>query len=123
LIFQKKEWNKYHELYKDTVNCVPTRNIEVCTTDRVLPEPYIEKTPFPTNVKEYSMITSVISKSTKKAIEPDEPIIVKPAVAIAKDLDSSSDSITGSKGRRRNLRSGRSRVESASHYILLRKYK
>jgi hypothetical protein len=32
------------------------------------------------------MITSVISKSTKKAIEPDEQITVKPPVAIVKDL-------------------------------------
>jgi hypothetical protein len=29
----KKEWNKYHAPYKDTVNCVPARNIEVCTID------------------------------------------------------------------------------------------
>jgi hypothetical protein len=77
---------KYHAPYKDTVNCVPTRNIEVCTVDRILPEPYIEKIPFPAKVKEHSMITSVISKSTKKAIEPDEQIIVKPAVARVKDL-------------------------------------
>jgi hypothetical protein len=51
-----------------------------------LPEPYIEKTPFPAKVKEHSMITSVISKSTKKAIEPDEQITVKPPVAIVKNL-------------------------------------
>jgi hypothetical protein len=29
----KKEWNKYHAPYKDTVNCVPAINIEVCTID------------------------------------------------------------------------------------------
>jgi hypothetical protein len=51
-----------------------------------LPEPYIEKIPFPGKVKENSMITNVFNKSTKKAIEPDEQIIVKPAVAIVKDL-------------------------------------
>jgi hypothetical protein len=82
----KKEWNKYHAPYKDIVNCVPARNIEVCTVDHVLPEPYIEKTLFPAKVKEHSMITNVINKSAKKAIEPDEQIIVKPAVAIVKDL-------------------------------------
>jgi hypothetical protein len=82
----KKEWNKYHAPYKDIVNCVPARNIEVCTADRVLPEPYIEKIPFLVKVKEHSMITNVISKSTKKAIEPDEQITVKPVVAIVKDL-------------------------------------
>jgi hypothetical protein len=82
----KKESNKYHAPYKDIVNCVPARNIEVCTVDRVLPETYIEKTHFPAKVKEHSMITSVINKSAKKAIEPDEQITVKPAVAIVKDL-------------------------------------
>jgi hypothetical protein len=82
----KKEWNKYHAPYKDTVNCVPARNIKVCTVDRILPEPYFEKTPFPTKVKEHSMLTSVINKSAKKALEPDEQIAVKPAVAIVKDL-------------------------------------
>jgi hypothetical protein len=44
------------------------------------------QTPFPAKVKEHSMITSVISKSAKKAIEPDEQITVKPLVAIVKDL-------------------------------------
>jgi hypothetical protein len=86
LIFPKKEWNKYHAPYKDTVNCVPTRNIEVCTIDCVFREPYIEKIPFPTKVKEHSMITNVINKSTKKAIEPDEQITVTPVVAIVKDI-------------------------------------
>jgi hypothetical protein len=82
----KKEWNKYHAPYKDTVNCVPARNIEVCIVDHILPEPYFEKTPFPAKVKEHSMLTSVINKSAKKALEPDEQITVKPAVAIVKDL-------------------------------------
>jgi hypothetical protein len=82
----KKEWNKYHAPYKDTVNCVPARNTKICTIGRVLPEPYIEKIPFPAKVKEHSMITNVINKSTKKAIEPDEQITVTPAVAIVMDL-------------------------------------
>jgi hypothetical protein len=86
LIFQKKEWNKYHAPYKDTVNCVPARNIEVYTVDRVFPKLYIEKIPFPAKLKEHSMITNVINKSTKKSIEPDEQITVTPAVAIVKDL-------------------------------------
>jgi hypothetical protein len=33
------------------------------------------------------MLTSVLNKSAKKALEPDEQITVKPAVAIVKDLD------------------------------------
>jgi hypothetical protein len=32
------------------------------------------------------MLTSVLNKSAKKALEPDEQITVKPAVAIVKDL-------------------------------------
>jgi hypothetical protein len=51
-----------------------------------LPEPYIEKIPFPAKVKEHSMITNVINKSIKKVIEPDEQITITPAVAIVKDL-------------------------------------
>ncbi|KAK1662839.1 hypothetical protein QYE76_050998 [Lolium multiflorum] len=47
---------------------------------------YIEKTPFPAKMKEYSVITSVVNKSAKKPIEPEEQIKVEPAVAIVKDL-------------------------------------
>jgi hypothetical protein len=82
----KKDWNNYHASYKDTISCVPDRITEVCTVDRILPEPYFEKTPFPGKVKEHSMLTSVLNKSAKKALEPDEQITVKPAVAIVKDL-------------------------------------
>jgi hypothetical protein len=51
-----------------------------------LPEPYFEKTPFPAKVKEHSMLISVLNKSAKKALEPDEQITVKPLAAIVKDL-------------------------------------
>src|SRR3954466_7323918 len=54
----KKKWNKYHVPYKDIVNHVPGRNTEFCTIDHILPEPYVEKIPFPAKVKEYSMIIS-----------------------------------------------------------------
>src|SRR4051812_33375387 len=47
----KKEWNKYHAPYKDIVNHAPSRNTEVCTVDRILPEPYIEKMHSPSKVK------------------------------------------------------------------------
>jgi hypothetical protein len=82
----KKDWNKYHEPYKYTVSCIPARTTEVCTVDCILPEPYFEKTPFPTKVKEHSTLISVLKKSAKKAIEPDEQIIIKSPVAIVKDL-------------------------------------
>ncbi|KAK1641921.1 hypothetical protein QYE76_059726 [Lolium multiflorum] len=43
---------------------------------------YIEKTPFPAKMKEYSVINSAVHKSEKKPIEPE----LEPAVAIIKDL-------------------------------------
>jgi hypothetical protein len=73
----KKDWNKYHAPYKDTVSYVSARPTEVCTLDRILPELYFEKTPFPAKVKEHSTLISVLKKSAKKAIEPDEQIAVK----------------------------------------------
>jgi hypothetical protein len=82
----KKDWSKYHAPYKYTTSCVPTRITEVCTVDRILPEPYFEKTPFPAKVKEHSMLTSVLNKSAKKALEPNEQITFKSPVAIVKDL-------------------------------------
>jgi hypothetical protein len=82
----KKDWNNYQAPYKDITSCVPTRITEVCTVDHVLPEPYIEKMPFPAKVKEHSMLTSVLNKSAKKALEPDEQIVVKSPVAIVKDI-------------------------------------
>jgi hypothetical protein len=73
----KKDWNKYHVPYKDTVSCIPTRTTEVCTVDCILPEPYLEKTPFPVKVKEHSTLISVLNKSARKAVEPDEQITIK----------------------------------------------
>jgi hypothetical protein len=51
----KKDWNKYHAPYKDTVSCVPARTIEVCTVDHILTKPYFKKAPFPAKVKEHSI--------------------------------------------------------------------
>jgi hypothetical protein len=82
----KKDWNKYHVPYKDTVSCIPARTTKVCTVDRILPEPYFEETPFPAKVKEHITLISVLKKSAKKAVEPDEQIIIKSHVAIVKDL-------------------------------------
>jgi hypothetical protein len=66
----KKDWNRYHEPYKDTVSCIPARTTEVCTIDCILPEPCFEKTPFPARVNEHSTLVSVLKKSAKKAVEP-----------------------------------------------------
>jgi hypothetical protein len=42
--------------------------------------------PFPAKVKEHSTLISVLKKSAKKAVEPDEQITIKSPVAIVKDL-------------------------------------
>ncbi|KAK1616570.1 hypothetical protein QYE76_022087 [Lolium multiflorum] len=82
----RKNFDKYHEPYKDKTDPPKGKCIEIKTVDHVLPEAYIEKTPFPAKMKEYSVITSVVNKIAKKPIEPEEQIKIEPAVAIVKDL-------------------------------------
>jgi hypothetical protein len=82
----KKDGNKYHTHYKDSISHIPATATEVCTVDSILPEPYFEKTHFPAEVKEHSTLVSVSNKSTKKVVEPDEQITIKSPVAILKDL-------------------------------------
>src|SRR4051812_44309738 len=79
------KWNKYHAPYKDVVSHVPVRSTQVCTTNHSLPEPHVEKMPFPTKVKEYSMIISANNKGTMKTVEPGKQLNVEPVVAIVKD--------------------------------------
>ncbi|KAK1697744.1 hypothetical protein QYE76_014441 [Lolium multiflorum] len=82
----KKNFDKYHEPYKDKIDSSINKCVVVETADHVIPEVYIEKTPFPAKMKEYSIINSAVHKSEKKPIEPEEQIKVEPAVAIVKDL-------------------------------------
>ncbi|KAK1612258.1 hypothetical protein QYE76_035931 [Lolium multiflorum] len=82
----KKNFDKYHEPYKDKIDSSINKCVVVETVDHVIPEAYIEKTPFPAKMKEYSVINSAVHKSEKKPIEPEEQIKVEPAVAIVKDL-------------------------------------
>src|SRR4051812_49100514 len=81
----KKKWNKYHAPYKDVVSHVLVRSTEVCTTNYIVPEPYVEKIPFPAKVKEYSMMISPDDKGTKKTVAPDEQLNIEHMVAIVKD--------------------------------------
>ncbi|KAK1661022.1 hypothetical protein QYE76_049181 [Lolium multiflorum] len=82
----KKNFDKYHEPYKDKVDSSVNKCVVVETVDNVIPEAYIEKTPFPAKMKEYSIISSAVNKSEKKPREPEEQIKIEPAVAIVKDL-------------------------------------
>ncbi|KAK1693057.1 hypothetical protein QYE76_009754 [Lolium multiflorum] len=82
----KKNFDKYHEPYKDKIDSSINKCVVVETVDHVIPEAYIEKTPFPAKMKEYSVINSAVNKSEKKPIEPEEQIKVEPDVAIVKDL-------------------------------------
>jgi hypothetical protein len=61
----KKDWNKYHAPYKDSISCIPAKTTKVCTVDHILPEPYLEKIPFPAKVKEHYTLVSLLNKSTK----------------------------------------------------------
>ncbi|KAK1616357.1 hypothetical protein QYE76_021874 [Lolium multiflorum] len=81
----KKNFDKYHEPYKDKIDSSVNKCV-VVETDNVIPEAYIEKTPFPAKMKEYSVISSAVNKSEKKPKEPEEQIKIEPAVAIVKDL-------------------------------------
>ncbi|KAK1643513.1 hypothetical protein QYE76_061318 [Lolium multiflorum] len=81
----KKNFDKYHEPYKDKVDSSVNKCV-VIETDNVIPEAYIEKTPFPAKMKEYSVISSAVNKSEKKPKEPEEQIKIELAVAIVKDL-------------------------------------
>jgi hypothetical protein len=82
----KKDWNKYHAPYKDSISHIPAIATEVCTVDRILPELYFKKMPFPAKVKENSTLVSVLNKSTKKAAKPNEQITIKSPIAIVKYL-------------------------------------
>ncbi|KAK1643352.1 hypothetical protein QYE76_061157 [Lolium multiflorum] len=50
----KKNFDKYHEPYKDKIDSSINKCVVVETVDHVIPEAYIEKTPFPAKMKEYS---------------------------------------------------------------------
>ncbi|KAK1668899.1 hypothetical protein QYE76_057058 [Lolium multiflorum] len=82
----KKNFDKYHEPYKDKIDSSINKCVVIETADHVIPEAYIEKTPFPAKMKEYSVINSAVHKSEKKPREPEEQIKIEPAVAIVKDL-------------------------------------
>ncbi|KAK1680467.1 hypothetical protein QYE76_041315 [Lolium multiflorum] len=82
----KKNFDKYHEPYKDKVDSSVNKCVVIETVDNVIPEAYIEKTPFPAKMKEYSVISSAVNKSEKKPKEPEEQIKIEPVVAIVKDL-------------------------------------
>ncbi|KAK1698196.1 hypothetical protein QYE76_014893, partial [Lolium multiflorum] len=86
LMKPKKNFDKYHEPYKDKIDSSVNKCVVIETVDNVIPEAYIEKTPFPAKMKEYSVISSAVNKSEKKPKEPEEQIKIEPAVAIVKDL-------------------------------------
>ncbi|KAK1651791.1 hypothetical protein QYE76_069596 [Lolium multiflorum] len=82
----KKNFDKYDEPYKDKIDSSVNKCVVIETVDNVIPEAYIEKTPFPAKMKEYSVISSAVNKSEKKPKEPEEQIKIELAVAIVKDL-------------------------------------
>ena len=58
--------------------------IQVHTVESVLPVVHFQKPPFPIRIKEHSTVASVVNKSERKALEPDEQIEVASPVALVK---------------------------------------
>ncbi|KAK1683731.1 hypothetical protein QYE76_044579 [Lolium multiflorum] len=73
------------ELKRDLLDRIQ-ENTEGWENDKDRESAYIEKTPFPAKMKEYSVISSAVNKSEKKPKEPEEQIKIEPVVAIVKDL-------------------------------------
>ncbi|KAK1669865.1 hypothetical protein QYE76_058024 [Lolium multiflorum] len=73
------------EFKRDLLNRIQ-ENTEGWEIDKDRESAYIERTPFPAKMKDYSVINSAVHKSEKKPIELGEQIKVEPAVAIVKDL-------------------------------------
>ena len=82
----KQGWEKFHEPYKDNADFALAKTVEVNTVDHILPEPYVERVPFPVKVKEHSILASVVSKSERKPKVPDEQISVEHEIAMVKEL-------------------------------------
>ncbi|KAK1697463.1 hypothetical protein QYE76_014160, partial [Lolium multiflorum] len=76
---------KNEEFKRDLLDRIQ-ENTEGWENDKDRESAYIEKTPFPAKMKEYSVISSAVNKSEKKPKEPEEQIKIEPAVAIVKDL-------------------------------------
>ena len=59
-----ESFKNYHEPYKDKTVSPITKSIEVNTVDHIVPESYIEKVTFPAKIREHSILTSVVNRST-----------------------------------------------------------
>ena len=60
--------------------------LQVHTVESILPDVHFEKAPFPIIIKEHSTVASVVSKSERKALEPDEQSEIASPVVLVKDL-------------------------------------
>ena len=63
-----------------------SNEILVNTVNLILPAVHFEKPPFPVIVKEHSFANNIVSKSSRKAKDSEDKIIVEPTVAMVKDL-------------------------------------
>ena len=63
-----------------------SNEIQVHTTESVLPTVHFAISPFPVRIKEHSTVASVVNKSERKVLELDEQIEIASPVALVKDL-------------------------------------
>ena len=75
----KKKRGQHHEPFKESP-------IDIYVADPILPAVIYEKPPFPTRMREHSLVTGIINKSERRVDEPEDQIRVDPQVALIKDL-------------------------------------
>src|SRR4051812_39787869 len=75
----KKKESQHHKPFKESP-------IEINVTDPVLPAVVYEQPPYPSRIKEHSFVTGILNKSGRSTNEPEDLIMVKPQVALVKDL-------------------------------------
>src|SRR3954469_3539344 len=75
----KKKKIQHHKPFKE----LP---VDINVVDPILPAVIYEKPPFPTRIKEHSVVIGIITKSERATHEHEDLVKVKPQVALVKDL-------------------------------------
>src|ERR1043165_3022617 len=75
----KKKEDQHHKPFKESP-------IDINVADPILFAVMYEQPPFPARIKEHSFVIGIINKSGRTTDEPQDLIMVKPQVALVKDL-------------------------------------
>ena len=81
----KEKWFKYHPPIKEEIKepVISKDETIIYNVDPVVPTAYIEKPPFPFNIKEHARVSTVVNKSYIKTPKPAEQIKIEPDVYYA----------------------------------------